>query len=170
MAAFQRQARFWIPTEAAGSLLRLVYAQLCAGCPISVGGEPPAPVLSMDLYTAPVEITDALTIADLALAGGVSVTALELNAEAGPGYCDGHIEGPSLDTDGLWKIVFDEAIFETTTPDGYFGAALYADFGDGNVLVGISQFDEPVIALTIGDFVKVSGTLPLPPVVPLVVL
>jgi len=34
MAAYMRNVRFYIPTEAAGSLLRLVMNQLCAGRPM----------------------------------------------------------------------------------------------------------------------------------------
>jgi len=168
MAAFMRNVRFYIPTEAAGSLLQMVYNQMCSGCPISVGGEPPDPVLSMQLFQNDVEITDATVFADL-FAGAV-VAAIELNTEAGPGYCDGHIEGPSLDTDGLWKLIFDQATFETTGAESFYGAYLFADFGAGDVLVAVGRFDEVVISLDAGDFVKVTGTLPLPPVVPEVIL
>jgi len=168
MAAFMRNVRFYIPTEAAGSLLRLVMNQLCAGCPISVGGEPPDPVLTLQLFQNDAEITDATVFADLF--PGAVVAPIEMNTEAAPGYCDTHIEGPSIDTDGLWKLIFDQATFETTGAESFFGAFLYADFGDGDVLVAAGRFDEVVIALNAGDFVKVTGTLPLPPVVPEVIL
>jgi len=168
MQAYVRNVRLYIPTEAAGSLLRLIMSQLCAGCPISVGGEPPAPVLTMGLFANDVEITDASAFVDFSPAGVVAE--VEMNTEAAPDYCLGHIEGPGLDTDGLWKLIFDQATFETAGAETFYGAYLYADFGDGDVLVAVGRFDELVIASAAGDFVKVTATLPLPPVVPEVIL
>jgi len=164
MAALIRHVRFYVPDEAAGSLLQLILNQMCAGCPISVGGEPPDPVISMTVYQADVEITPALVFSEID--EGLVVARIDLNAEAGPGYCDGHIEGPSFDDDE-WKLIFDQATFETGSSGTAFGAALVADFGAGDVLIGIGRFDTPATFLEAsGEFLKVTGTLPLPAIVP----
>jgi len=162
-----RSVEFWYPTQGAGSLAKLIYNQMCAGCPISVGGEPPDPVISMELFTSNVEITDALLYDELTVGTGSSVDAVELNTEAAPDYCDLHIEAPTLDSDGQWKIIFDQALFTTIAADTYWGAVISADFGDGTVIIAVAKFDE-VVTPESGDLVKVSGVLPIVPAVPLV--
>jgi len=155
MAIFMANARFYIPLEAGMSIMNMVMTQACAGCPISVGGEPPDPVIMLGGIGQDFEITEALTFGDL----GVDDTdAVELNTEAGPGYCDGHLEGPSVDPEtGFPTIYIDQHAITDTVAMTYFGAAIWADFGAGNVLLGVAKFPVPLGTGTPGDIFKIGG-------------
>jgi len=166
MAVYQREVRFYFPTEGAMSLLTLMKNQMCAGCPISVGGEPPDPVIEMQLYFNDIELVDATEYGDLGVAAPGDVAPVELNTEAAPGYCDGHIEGPSVDVDDIAKLIFDQAIFEALAGFNASGVVIRADFGDGNVIVAVGRFT-PIVPVVTGDLIKVTGALWLPAVVPL---
>jgi len=167
MAVYMFQVRLWVPLEGSMSLLRLVQQQLCAGCPISVGGEPPAIQISMALCEAGFEITEALTFIELS-AQMADPAPILLNDETGPGYCDGNIQGPSLGLDGVPQLIFDQQIFtQVAGGTNPVGLVVYADTGDGDQIVGVALFDQPFL-LNAGDQLKVSATLPLPAVIPLV--
>jgi len=155
MAVFMANARFYVPIEAALSIMQMTFNQACAGCPISVGGEPPDPVLMFGGIGQDFEITDALTMADL----GIDPTdAVELNAETAPGYCDGHLEGPNIDPEtGLPTIFIDQHAITDTVGMTYFGAAVWADFGAGEVLLGVAKFPVPLGTGTPGDIFKIGG-------------
>ena len=164
MAVYVHNVELFLPTEAALSLLTLTRFQICNGCPISVAGEPPDPVIQFQLYENAIEITDATVFADL---GVVAAPApIDLNAEAAPDYCLGHIEGPDVQPDGLPTLIidqheFDPAPFAMTLS----GVAIVADLGAGDVIIGVAAFAAPQPLLT-GDVLKVSGLLKLHPHVP----
>jgi len=164
MSIYMIESRLWVPREAAGTILQFVNGWMCAGCPISVGGEPPGTVVKMGFYTNEVEITDDLVLADLTPSSMVET----LNGEASPDYCLDHIEGPSLTVDGEWALLFDQAIFTYGgSGETVFGAMLFAFSGLGaNQLIGVSKFEIPV-PVVFNDVLKHSATLPLLPQIPL---
>jgi len=152
---YQVNARFWVPTQAAMAIMRQVFAASCAGCPISVGGEPPDPVINLSGYDVDIEITDGTTFVDV---NPDQTDFVELNAEAAPPYCDGHLEGPVIDPEtGLATIIVDEHVITSTSGLQYFGAAIWTDFGDGNVLLGVSRFPVAIGSGEVGDVFKISG-------------
>jgi len=164
---FQVNSPFFTPAEAAVSIFRMVMAQICNGCPISVGGEPPDPVVKLGLYVNPTEIVDSTTFAEL---GVEEADEVELNSEAAPDYCLGHLEGVQVSPeDNLPTIIVDEHAITTTLGATWAGAAVYADFGAGNVLLGVSSFPvSPAIGSgEAGDIIKVGGNWRLCSCVPL---
>jgi len=163
---YTAQADLYQPTEAALAVATMTFNAICAGCPISVGGEPPDPVVKVSYAAGDFEITDALVFGDLNVQEAAE---LELNAEAAPPYCDTHLEGPAIDpVSSVPIIILDQHIF--TSPDGSmaFGVAIYTDFGAGNVLLGVGKFDAPLGLGEIGDIFKISGKWRFCPCVPVV--
>lgn len=155
MAVFMANERFYVPDQAAMSIMRLVFDQLCAGCPISVGGEPPAIEIKLSYYNADIEITPATVFADINV---VEADEVVLNQEASPTYCLDHLEGPDVDPEtGLPTIFVDQHAITTVGDSQAFGAAIYADFGDGNVLLGVSKFPVAIGTGVAGDIFKIGG-------------
>lgn len=157
MAIFQIDERFYIPSEAAFNLMHAIKSQACAGCPISVGGEPPDPEWKLSICSSPFEITDGITFGDL---GVVEADEVVLNAAAGPDYCEGGIEGPI--NDPVWSLpglVIDQQIITGSGGETAYGAAIYADYGDGNLLLGLAQFPVPLGDGSPGTIFKISGKL-----------
>jgi len=163
MAVVVANSRFWIPREGAGSILQAVKNWFCTGCPISVGGEPPADNFLLILYSNDVEITDASKYADFTQIAGTGVT---LNDETGPTYCLGHVQGPDVQVDGEWAIIFDQEEIPIAAAVTVYGAMLYSTELMGNALIAVSRFDVPVTFTDAGTL-KHTGTLPLLPQVPL---
>jgi len=158
MAIFMVQSRFWNPREAAGVLWQAVMDQLCAGCPISVGGEPPSVPAILQFIGDDFEIVDALEYADLTIVG----TNMVLNDEAGPAYCDGHLQGPSLGVDGEWTIILDQVEQTFGAANTVYGAVIT---NGGGLMWGVSKFDVPVV-LGGGDTIKHTGLWSLLPQIP----
>jgi len=162
MAVYLQSGTFYIPTEGVMTLLGFAYEAMCAGCGIEVAAVPPEHPVYMGLYATPTTIVEATVLGDLGL---IVATQEELNAEATAPWCEGNIEGPSVQPDGVAALIFDQKAITLAADSTIAGVAVYANLGSGAVLLGAFPFDLPIGGLT-GDIFKVSGVMPVAPQLP----
>jgi len=163
---YVENVRFWVPREAAYSLLALVKAQLCDGCADEAA---PSIAVTVDLVTNNVAVTEATTFADLTFSEAGGGEGKVLNDETPPGYCVGMLEGPGLGGDGEWRLIMDQQIWTWTSgdPESIFGVALWANIDGEDVIVGYAQLATgPAAFGEVGDIIKLTGELVLLPQVP----
>lgn len=152
---FAVDSRFYVPLEGAMQILEQVMNATCSGCPISVGGEPPDPVVKLTYCSSDFEITEALQFFEL---GAQDVDAIELNQETPPPYCDGHLEGPVIDPESLLPtIIVDQHVITTTVGAVAFGAVIYTGDDVTGKILGVAKFPVPIGTGEIGDVFKLSG-------------
>jgi len=161
MSIFLVQHRLWMPRAAAGKMLTALARAMCVGC--DAVDQAPFIDFRMAFYTNDVEITDEVDVADYTFSANILY---DLNGEAEPAYCDGFVQGPSLQTDGEWALIFDQvAMLNGAGPQTIYGGVLLGDPSGTPQLWGVSRFDVPVTLVT-GDTLKASGLYTLLPQVP----
>jgi len=165
MATYLKMVRFYYPNEGALTLLRLAQELICNGCPISVATVPPLYTVTLNGLGADFTIAEGLVYGDLTVLPDADLSIVEMNTEAAPTYCLGGFEGPNYNGEGIAELTVDMQEQTAAADITVFGALLWTDFGDGEVILGIARFDQPAVMLS-GDILKVVGVLQLPSSVP----
>lgn len=154
MAIFLANVELQIPRQGMLALASAMMQRICSTAPVQVNAK-------LMLFQAAVDIQPVTILADLVAADFDGYAPITLNLA---GDCDGFIEGPAIGVDSEVRLVVDQQIFmmnpTAVIPNSIWGVAMYADFGSGDILIGLSQFlDGPYPISAVGDAVKVSAEL-----------
>lgn len=154
-----RHLDYFIPREGAGSILSIMDKLICGGATPDVFS------MFLGVYLNDLIPTETTTLADLTI-DDASLGVIGLN---GGGTCTDNIEGPSLNPDE-WAFIFDQQTFTlgadpgpTTVYGAFIGWDSEGGDADPDQLVGIRRFDAPIVLATVGDILKLTGSLPLLP-------